>query len=150
MTVTKTITTERSAWYKVGKRLGVYSYDVYLKAYVDLSELREEDIDIDNERRTISLRMPEVRVKVSGRSPELREEYTHISPLRSRPDSKERAELKEKANSDFNRELKNNPAFVRELKSAGEKKAREFVRALGESRGYDVVFSDDLPVSIVE
>ncbi|MDE6638372.1 MAG: DUF4230 domain-containing protein, partial [Muribaculaceae bacterium] len=38
MAVTKTVKTERSDWYKVGKRIAVYSFDTYLKAYIDLYE----------------------------------------------------------------------------------------------------------------
>ncbi len=144
--LTKTITTERSAWYKIGSRVAAYSYDIYLKAYVDLDKLDPQDIRVDDQEKTIYLTLPPVEIEVAGRSPELRKEYEHIGIFRSKPDSRERAELKEIANKDFEKEMKSNPEYIRQLRQTAERKARSWMTALGQSRGYTVVF--DQPMTI--
>lgn len=144
--LTKTVTTDRTAWYKVGSRVAAYSYDIWLRAYVDLDNLREEDIIVDDERGVITVTLPPVEVEVAGRSPELRKEYEHIGIFRSRPDARERAELKEIANADFEKELKENPEYVRRLRETSSRKARAWFRALGESRGYTVEFNEPLVI----
>lgn len=155
MTVTKTVTTERSKWYKIGKRIGVYSYDVYLKSFIDLEKLTPENITIDKEAKKVILILPEVQVEVDGRSPELRKEYEHIDLFRTTPDSKERAELKEIANNDFQKEFRSNPAYVSQLKQLARRKAKSYFISLIESNGYeaDVRFpgeKDSPKIQIIE
>ena len=139
MDVTKTITTERTKWYKIGKRIGVYSYNAYLKAYIDLEELRPQDVRVDTLRKVVELTLPPVHVEVTGRSPELRKEYEHIDLFRTHPDSRERAALKEMANDDFMREVRENPEFTDRLTAQARKKAVSYFNALVEARGYTAV-----------
>lgn len=141
MTVTKSITTERTKWYKIGKRIGVYSYDAYLRGYIDMNELRPEDISVNEEKRSVEVRLPAIRTEVAGRSPELRKEYEHIDFFRSRPDSRERAELKEMANEDFLREVKQNSELTEALARTTRHKAEAYFSALIEARGYSPVIS---------
>ena len=148
MTVTKTVTTERTAWYKIGDRIAVYSFDIYLRSYIDMEDLQPSDIMTDTESKTIYIKLPQVKSEITGRSTELREEYADIGFFRSRPDSKERAALKEKAYSDFEREFKSNPSFRTQLETAALRKARSYFQSLGESAGYKVVFSNSLPFPI--
>ena len=83
---------------------------------------------------------------MAGRSAELRKEYENIGIFRSRPDSRERAELKEIADADFAKEMKGNPEYVRQLRETAGRKARAWFTALGESRGYRVEFSEPLSI----
>ncbi|MBD5176833.1 MAG: DUF4230 domain-containing protein [Bacteroidales bacterium] len=147
MTVTKTVTTDRTEWYKIGRRVAVYSFDIYLKAGIDLDQLRPEDVVIDETSKTIRLRLPEMDVRIAGRSSDLRLEYEHIDLFRSRPDSRERAVLKEMANEDFQREMKQNPAYIRQLRATADEKARAYFTALGEAAGYKVEFTRPLYIS---
>lgn len=146
MIVTKTVTTDRTEWYKIGRRVAVYSYDIYLKAGIDLDRLKPEDIEIDEATRTIRMRLPEIEVNIAGRSPDLRLEYEHIDLFRSHPDSRERARLKEIANKDFLREMKNNPVYVNQLRSTASEKARAYFTNLGEAAGYKVEFTDRINI----
>lgn len=139
MTVTKTVTTDRTKWYKIGKRVGIYSFDIFLKAYVDLQDFKDEDVIIDEAVRTVSVRMPEVKIEIVGRSPELRMEYEHIDLFRSRPDSKERAQLKETATRDFMKEFNSNPEFKRNLEKTARLKAGSYVASLITARGYRAI-----------
>lgn len=150
MKVSKTVTTERTAWYKVGSRIAVYSFDIWLRAYVDLDKISEEDIEIDEDRKIIYVTLPPIEIEIAGRSPELRKEYEHIGIFRSHPDSRERAELKEIANADFEKEYKSDPEYVKRLRQTASGKARQWFSALGEARGYTVEFRQPLKVERLE
>lgn len=147
MTVTKTITTERSAWYKIGDRIAVYSFDIYLKAYIDMDKLGPSDISVDKDNKVITVKLPPVQSEIAGRSAELKEVYENIGLFRSRPDSRERADLKEKANEDFKKEFSANPVYRRELESTAQRKAHAYFEALGEAAGYRVEFVNN-PLSV--
>lgn len=58
MAITKTAKLESSAWYTVGKRIAVYSYDTYMRAYVDLSALQMDDLVFDEDNKTVKVTLP--------------------------------------------------------------------------------------------
>ncbi len=139
MAITKTAKLESSDWYKIGKRIAVYSYDSYMRAYIDLSALQPEDIQFDDDAGTVKVTLPPVRTEVIGRDMELRREYENIGLLRSDLDSRERAEIKEKANASFRKEVEENPEFSRQLSDAARRKARRYFETLFEANGYTAV-----------
>lgn len=49
MAITKTAKMESSDWYTIGKRIAVYSYDSYMRAYIDLSALQVDDLVFDDD-----------------------------------------------------------------------------------------------------
>lgn len=136
MSITKMARLENSEWYKPGKRIAVYSYDSYMQAFIDLSQLEEDDLRFDDKNKTVTVTLPPVRTEVTGRDMTLRKEYENIGLLRSDLDSKERAQIKEVANSDFNEEVRNNPEFRAQLTEAAERKARIYFENLFETYGY--------------
>ena len=139
MAITKTAKLESSDWYKIGKRITVYSYDSYMRAYIDLSALQPEDIQFDDNAGTVKVILPPVRTEVIGRDMELRREYENIGLLRSDLDSRERAEIKEKANASFRKEVEENPEFRRQLTETARRKARRYFETLFEANGYTAV-----------
>lgn len=134
MAITKTATMDDNAWY--GKRIAVYSYDSYMQAYIDLSALQIDDLVFDEDAKTVKVTLPPVVTEVTGRDMQMRKEYENIAPLRSDLDSKERAQIKEKANASFNKEVAQNPAFIKQLTDAAQRKARSYFEALFEANGY--------------
>lgn len=136
MSITKTAKTERSAWYKIGKRIAVYSYDTYMRAYIDLSALQMEDLVFDETNKTVKVMLPPVKTEVTGRDMEMRKEYENIGIMRSDLDSKERAEMKERANASFKTEIEDNPVFKEQLIEAAERKARKYFETVFEAKGY--------------
>lgn len=136
MSVTKTAKLEDSEWYKVGKRIAVYSYDSYLRGYVDMNELQPDDIEFDDVNKKVTLILPPVRTEVTGRDMTMRREYENIGLLRSEIDSKERAAMKEQANSSFVEEVEENPEFLMRLRESTEQKARQYFEALFAEEGY--------------
>lgn len=146
MAITKTARKESSRWYTLGKRVAVYSYDSYLQAYIDLSELRPEDLTFDDDAHTVSVVLPSVRIETAGRDMELKREYENIGLMRADLDSKERAEMKEKANDSFRREVIENSEFRSKLLGAAERKARLFIEELFAAQGYDATVVFKAPV----
>lgn len=136
MAITKTARMESADWYTIGKRIAVYSYDSYMRAYIDLSAMQMDDIVYDEDTKTVRVTLPPVRTEIAGRDMEMRKEYENIGPLRSNLDSKERAEIKEKANASFKKEVEDNPEFKRQLVDAARRKARKYFETLFEANGY--------------
>lgn len=136
MSITKSVKMESDAWYKIGKRIAVYSYDSYMRAYIDMSALQESDMVFDDKNHTVSITLPPVVTEVTGRDMTMRKEYENIGIFRSELDSRERAEMKEKANESFVKEVKDNPQFKQRLTQEAQRKARKYFEALCESAGY--------------
>lgn len=146
MAVTKTVKTDRTDWYKMGKRIAVYSYDTYLEAYVDLSRLEMEDLEFDEKNKSVTVILPPVEVAVAGRDMELRKEYENIGMFRSSVGAEERARMKEKANTSLKKELESNPEYKQRLIETARRKARMYFQTLLENAGYaaDIRFSDQI------
>ncbi len=136
MAITKTAKMESSGWYTVGKRIAVYSYDSYMRAYIDLSALQMDDLVFDEKNKTVKVTLPPVVTEITGRDMEMRKEYENIGMLRQDLDSKERAEIKERANKSFKEEVEDNPMFKEQLTEAAKRKARKYFEAIFEANGY--------------
>lgn len=136
MAITKTAKIDSSNWYTIGKRIAVYSYDSYMRAYVDVSSLQMDDLVFDEDAKTVKVMLPPVMTEITGRDMEMRKEYDNIGLMRSDLDSKERAEIKEKANASFKVEVEDNPMFKQQLTEAAKRKARKYFETIFEANGY--------------
>ena len=124
---------------KVGNRKAAYSYDTYLKAYVDLSSLTPDDLKVDDATTTITLTLPPVQTEFAGRDMEIREDHYRVSGLRSEIDAKERAEIKEKMNTALKQEVEEKSEFRSRLEAEARTKADAYFKALLGSDGYNVI-----------
>lgn len=124
---------------KIGKRVAAYRYNTYLEAYVDFSKLRPEDIQVDEENKTISIKLPEMEIAPAGRDAGIEEVHYRVSGLRSHISEKERAALKERMNASMMKEINENQEYKQRLKQQGEEKVYDFIRQFSESRGYRLV-----------
>lgn len=136
MVVTKTVKTDNTEWYKYGKRIAVYSYDNYIRAFIDMSALRPDDVVVDEKTGTVRVTLPPVQIETEGRDMGMRLEYVNVGLFRSGIDAKERAEMKERANESFRAEVEENPEFRQRLTASAEAKARSYFEALIEAQGY--------------
>lgn len=123
---------------KIGDRKGAYSYDTYMSAYMDLSEMNSDDIRVDNDTRTIRLHLPAVRLEFSGRDAAIREDHYRVTGLRSAISAQERAALKEKMNSHLKEEVRKNPEFGRMLEDNARRRAEGYFKELLSGQGYRV------------
>ena len=145
LAVTKTVKTERTDWYKVGKRIAVYSYDTYLKAFIDLNLMAPDDMVFDEEQKTVRITLPPVQIEISGRDMEMKKEYENVGLFRTEISAQERALMKEKANDELKKELAGNPEYKQRLNEAARHKARSYFESLLRDAGYTpyIRFSDE-------
>lgn len=137
MSISKVGSLNSTSWWKIGDRVGVYSYDTYLRAYIDLSELARDDLRWDDGRKRVRLMLPPVRTEFAGRDDGMREEHYRVSGLRSHIDAKERAEIKERMNSHLRDEVEKDSRFREILTEQAEKKARTYFEMLFKANGYE-------------
>ena len=95
-----------------------------------------EDLEFDENNKTVKITLPPVMIETAGRDMEMRKEYENIGILRSDIDSRERAEMKEKANESFRKEVSENQEFRRRLTEAAERKAGRYFESLLAADGY--------------
>lgn len=124
---------------KIGKRIGVYSYDTYLSAYVDLSELREEDVVLDPAAKSITLTLPPVRIEYEGQDMTLKEEHYRVTGLRSSISPSERSQLKGQMASELKKEVKADPQIDKMLTETARRKAVQYFTLLLNDLGYENV-----------
>lgn len=121
---------------KIGKRVAAYRYNTYLQAYVDFSKIRPEDIQVDEENKTISIKLPDMEIVLAGRDAGIEEVHYRVSGLRSQISEKERSALKERMNASLMKEINENQEYRQRLQRQGEEKVYEFLQQFAESRGY--------------
>lgn len=123
---------------KIGDRKAAYSYDTYMVAYMDLSELRPGDITVDKDTKTVMIRLPKIEVELAGRDAGIREEHYRVTGLRSAISSEDRARLKEEMNRRLRQEVRENPEFTARLQETARRRAESFFGNLLADQGYKV------------
>ncbi len=124
---------------KIGNRKAAYSYDTYLRAYVDMSQLSPDDVRVDHDARTVSITLPPIETEFEGRNITVKEDHYRVTGLRSNIDQYERAEMKEMMNASLKNEVESNPEFRRRLIREAQAKARAYFEALADNEGYTVI-----------
>lgn len=124
---------------KIGNRKAAYSYDTYLRAYVDMSQLSPDDVRVDHDARTVSITLPPIETEFEGRDITVKEDHYRVTGLRSNIDQYERAEMKEMMNASLKNEVESNPEFRRRLIREAQAKARAYFEALADKEGYTVI-----------
>lgn len=124
---------------KIGNRKAAYSYDTYLRAYVDMSQLSPDDVRVDHDARTVSITLPPIETEFEGRDITVKEDHYRVTGLRSNIDQYERAEMKEMMNASLKNEVESNPEFRRRLIREAQAKAMAYFEALADNEGYTVI-----------
>ncbi|WP_369599276.1 DUF4230 domain-containing protein [Duncaniella muris] len=123
---------------KPGSRKAAYSYDTYLRAYIDLEKLTPADISLSADGKSMQLTLPAIEIEFTGRDAEIREEHYRVTGLRSEINADERAALKEEMNRLLKEEVRQNPAFTSRLTELAKTKAVTYFTQWGRSQGIDV------------
>lgn len=124
--------------FKIGTRKAAFSYDTYLRAYIDMSKLSESDVKIDRENRVVNIILPPVEVEFAGRDATIREDHYRVTGLRSDIGPEERAKIKELMNTALKAEVENNPEFTSRLEQEARLKAKTYFESLAARDGYSV------------
>ena len=122
--------------FKIGTRKGAYSYNTYLRAYIDLNELRPEDVEADTVTTVMRIRLPEVHTEFAGRDVELREDHYRVTGLRSQIRPEERARVKEAMNDQLKEEVEVRSGFKERLKATAKEKAVAYFTSFAEEQGF--------------
>lgn len=139
MAITKTALNEDfGTWYKAewGKRIAAFSYDTYMRAYIDLSSLQMEDLTFDENTHTVHVLLPPIQTELTGRDIEMKEVYSNYTGGRDSLEVKEITKLKEDANTDLKNEIEENPMYKKHLIEAAKFKARKYFETIFEENGY--------------
>lgn len=123
---------------KPGSRKAAYSYDTYLRAYIDLDRLSPDDVSLDADGKNLEITLPPVEVEFAGRDAEIREEHYRVTGLRSEINADERALLKEEMNRLLKKEVKENPDFTSHLTELAKAKAVAYFTQWGQNQGLNV------------
>lgn len=123
---------------KPGTRKAAYSYDTFLRAYVDLGTLSPDDVKLSADGKYLDITLPPVKVEFTGRDMEIREDHYRVTGLRSNIDADERARLKEEMNTVLKEEVRRNPAFAKRLTETAKSKARTYFDQWGAAHGMTV------------
>ncbi|MBD5356938.1 MAG: DUF4230 domain-containing protein [Bacteroides sp.] len=129
---------------KIGNRIGVYSYDTYLIAYIDLSELSADDIEFDPNTNVAHVNLPSVKIITDGREPELHEVHYRVTGFRSSIKPEERAKLKAQMAAEVKKEVAGYEGSKELLRDEARKKAVSWFNGIIESWGYipNITFKD--------
>lgn len=122
---------------KVGTRIGVYSYDTYFVAYVDLNRLQPGDITVDEELKKVYVTLPPIEIMADGQEVELHEEHSRVTGLRSQITPAERARLKSRMAAEVKREVAADAVNRGKLKATAETKAKAWISEFIRQRGYE-------------
>lgn len=126
---------------KIGDRIAVYSYDTYLRAYIDLSELTPSDVAVDESTRSVTISLPAIKTEFAGRDLPIRENHYRVTGLRSAINAKERAAIKERMNESLKAEVRRNPQFQNHVKSEARRKAVAYFESMLGNLGYSADIS---------
>ncbi|MDE7413231.1 MAG: DUF4230 domain-containing protein [Muribaculaceae bacterium] len=122
--------------FKIGTRKGAYSYNTYLRAYIDLSELTPGDVEVDTAARLIRVSLPEIRTEFAGRDVEVREDHYRVTGLRTNIGADERARVKEAMNEALRKEVEERAGFRDRLTASAREKALAYFTAFAAENGY--------------
>lgn len=121
---------------KIGNRVGVYSYDTYMVAYIDLSSLTPDDITIDKKTNVAHVQLPPVQVMTDGREPQLHEVHYRVTGLRSSIKPEERAALKAQMAAEVKKEMAAGEGSRQILRDEAERKAIAWFDEILQGWGY--------------
>lgn len=124
---------------KIGNRKAAYSYDTYMRAFIDLTNLQPTDVTVDESSKTITLTLPAIQTEYIGRDAEIREDHYRVTGLRSEIDAEERAKIKEQMNTALKTEVEQNPTFRDKLSLQARGKANTYFSSLAARDGYNVI-----------
>lgn len=119
-----------------GRRVIGYSYDSYMRAFLDLSALQIDDLIFDDANKTVKVTLPPIVTELIGRDTEMKEVYNNITGLRNPYEEKEITKIKEDVNTNLKNEINENPMFKFHLQEAAKRKARKYFETLFEENGY--------------
>lgn len=123
----------------IGDRVGVYSFENYSVAYIDLTLLNPQEIHFDTSKKSIAITLPAIQIEPIGRSGNIRKLHERVSGLQKSITSEERKEMQDQASALAIKALAPGTSKYKELVMLAEKKARTYFTGMLHARGYKEV-----------
>lgn len=124
---------------RTGNRVGVYSFESYVGAFIDLGALDEQAVRVDVQRKEVSLTLPAVQVEPLGRGTTLTKLHERVTGTRKNITNEERTALQNKASELLRRRIAPGMPLYTDLVIRAQDKARAYYTGMLHARGYEVV-----------
>lgn len=134
-TITKIVKAEDIAWYKIGDRKILFSCKAVLKAGIDLSEFSRQNVEINEETKSIKVTLPPAKLLSLNMPPEeTKLAYQKVSILRDDFSAEERTKLLKQGEE----------AIIADVPKLGilkesEKNASDFFKAMLSQMGFSTI-----------
>lgn len=128
--------------FRVGDRVGVYSFSHYAIAYLDLTELTTDDVRIHSGAKSVHLQLPKIQVEPIGRSGQIKLLHERVTGNRRPITTEERSKIQEKATQQALERLKPGSTNYNDLVRQAKDQAKSYFTGLLRSRGYEEVTID--------
>jgi len=126
---------DEGEWYKIGDRKILLSCSAYLKAGIDLSSFGPDDVVVDRAAGTASITIPHATLlSLDMPASEIREEYDHVTMLRSSFTAEERNALLRQGEKQIRRSV---PSLG--ILQKAEENARRFFVSVFQKMGFTTV-----------
>ena len=126
---------------KIGNRVGIYSFDVTLVSYTDLTSFSADDVTYDTDQQQLTVYISPIQVELRGRDFTLRTEYEYVAPLREAITPQDRARVKERAYQVLQQEIASNGQLIAQIRQRSIEKLRRWLTQL--------LLSYELPPTVV-
>lgn len=123
-----------------GERIGVYAFTHTALALIDLSQLSEEDVQVEG--RSVRVTLPPVEVKLAGRSPTLEVLHERVTGTKRPITAEERKRMQDEASRRTRQRLQKGSPTYELLRQRGERQARAYYTGMLHARGYEEVRID--------
>ena len=128
-----------SSLFEIGDRIGIYSFDFYTIAYINLYNLQDSDLQYDEESKSIQLTLPPIQVEPIGRGGTLKLLHERVNGNKKSITSEERQNMQRQAVSLAKRNLLPGTPKYQELVTKVQSKAQAYFTSILRARGYEEI-----------
>lgn len=128
-----------SSLFEIGDRIGIYSFDFYSIAYINLYNLQDSDLQYDQESKSIQLTLPPIEIEPIGRGGTLKLLHERVNGNKKSITSEERQNMQRQAVSLAKQNLLPGTPKYQELLRKAQSKAQAYFTSILKSRGYEEI-----------
>ena len=128
-----------SSLFEIGDRIGIYSFDFYTIAYINLYNLQDSDLQYDQENKSIQLTLPPIEVEPIGRGGTLKLLHERVNGNKKSITSEERQNMQRQAVALAKQNLRPGTPKYQELVTKAQSKAQAYFTSILRARGYEEI-----------
>ena len=127
-----------SSLFEIGDRIGIYSFDFYTIAYINLYNLQDSD-QYDQENKSIQLTLPPIEVEPIGRGGTLKLLHERVNGNKKSITSEERQNMQRQAVALAKQNIRPGTPKYQELVTKAQSKAQAYFTSILRARGYEEI-----------